>query len=270
MRVRSSPEAWSSSCSRSRMKMRHSRPASDSRTSGVQNSSPCFVEPSTSSACGAIQLILRATRPRRPGIAVERHVGHQLRRIRDRERHDARGRVHDEPHPDHSGSLCASASRERMRRTNSHQPVDRRSDRDEHVLLAHHRQQRRERAEHDQAAQRPSLPHPQPGQHEQRRRERRTRMRHRRRDVHVEEQRRADPYGDRRDQRQGHPVRRPAATRDRRTAAAQSPSTAPATAIRTPRIHTPPPPRTAANSRPPRSTSRPSRAALAPSTSATA
>ena len=66
---------------------------------------------------------------------------------------------------------------------------------EEDVLLAHHRHQRAGRAEGDRAPDGPSLPDADPCPEKQRGRKRRARVRENRRDVHVEEQRRADPHG---------------------------------------------------------------------------
>ena len=76
--------------------------------------------------------------------------------------------------------------------------IERRSEDEEQVLLPDHRHQRPRRAERERAAHGPPLAHAEPCPGEERDPERRAGVRERRRDVHIEEQRRAEPDRERR------------------------------------------------------------------------
>ena len=233
--------------------------------SGVQKKNPCSGENSTSSACGALQVILRVTSRDGPDVRSAR-VGDELRQER-------RSRTPGSPRR-RSPAIARRAVDPRRRL---------RSDRRWAIEIQRRAQPRRTRPARAPSPSAPPpararprrrcvqvAPHVQPDRDEQRDRERRTGVRHRRRDVHVEEQRRSDPDEQRRpaplarvrrlrDARIGRALDRPVRSRlvaPRRSRAARRGSR------RTP-IRTRPRRRTAARSRRPRRRVRRARSARA-------
>ena len=80
----------------------------------------------------------------------------------------------------------------------SHRQIDGGRGEECHILLAHHHHEGAGGAERESARERPPLAHVQPHHDEERDREGRCGMRHRWREVRIEEERRADPDGERR------------------------------------------------------------------------
>jgi hypothetical protein len=113
--------------------------------------------------------------------------------------------------PDGESGDAGNGRSEARLRSGSPQEIDDRPDDEEDILLPDHSHERAGETEDRSAARRPRTPYVQPHCDEQRDRERGTRVRKRRRDVHIKKEGRADPhrdsFGERRPEAGDHPRR---------------------------------------------------------------
>ena len=113
-------------------------------------------------------------------MSVQSHVRHDLWEKTDRERRCAQGPLTNRP-PAFPRHLRDGE-------------IQRRSQQEEHVLLADHRHQCSRQSEEDHLSRRPGPPDVEPHGDEDRDGKRGAGVRHRWRDIHVEEQRCSNPY----------------------------------------------------------------------------